>query len=124
MLSVLVDLTRRTYINPRARGMGRRLEFVTSYIRPGRERQSMSLSEPRPGHVRGRKAGVIDKCAEPFWMVLEVSKHSFALRDSLDNFSFHSFIQIFSILPQGVFLQDRNHKLLEIIKCVSKKTNV
>lgn len=84
----------------------------------------MSLSEPRPGHMRCREAGVTDQRAKSFWMVLEASEHNFALHDSLDNFSFHSFIQIFSILPRGVFLQDRNHKLLEIIKRFSKKTNV
>lgn len=72
------------------------MEFITSNIRPGRARQGMSLSEPRLAPVRRRETGITDKPAEQFRMVLETSEYNFALCDSLDNFSFHSF---YSDLP-------------------------
>lgn len=66
MVSVLVDLTRWTYVDTKAWGTSgvKKLELIISYIRPGREKQSVSLSEPRPAHMRHREAGVTDKPAE------------------------------------------------------------
>lgn len=66
MVSVLVDLTRWTYVDTKAWGAAgvKELEFIISYVRPGREKQSMTLDEPRPVHTRHREAKVTDKRAE------------------------------------------------------------
>lgn len=71
MVSVLVDLTRWTYVDTKAWGNAgaKDLELIISYIRPGREKQSASLSEPRPVHIRHREAEVTDKHAE--WTILD-----------------------------------------------------